>query len=72
MTQPTTTLPALARTPWAALGETLGRLHERLARWRETARGRRRLAAMDSRAIKDLGLSRADVWREVNKPFWES
>lgn len=28
------------------------------------------LAALDDRGLKDVGLSRADVAREVDKPFW--
>jgi uncharacterized protein YjiS (DUF1127 family) len=28
------------------------------------------LAALDERGLKDVGLSRADVAREVDKPFW--
>lgn len=57
--------------PLARLGHALGRLHERLAHWRDNARGRRQLAAMDRRALKDIGLTRVGAWREVNKSFWE-
>lgn len=28
------------------------------------------LAALDERGLRDVGLSRADVAREVDKPFW--
>lgn len=28
------------------------------------------LASLDARGLKDIGLSRADVAREVDKPFW--
>jgi uncharacterized protein YjiS (DUF1127 family) len=28
------------------------------------------LASLDERGLKDVGLSRADVAREVDKPFW--
>lgn len=41
-----------------------------LLRWRESAAGRARLARLPEAALKDLGLSRADVWAEVQKPFW--
>jgi uncharacterized protein YjiS (DUF1127 family) len=48
----------------------LSALAERIARWRERARGRALLAAMDERMLKDIGLSRAEAWREANTPFW--
>jgi len=33
-------------------------------------RERRALQSLDDHALKDLGLSRADVDNEVGKPFW--
>jgi uncharacterized protein YjiS (DUF1127 family) len=33
-------------------------------------RERRALQAMDDAALKDMGLSRADVEGELAKPFW--
>jgi uncharacterized protein YjiS (DUF1127 family) len=38
--------------------------------WRERARQRRQLAAMDDRLLQDIGLSRAQVEAEFQKPFW--
>jgi uncharacterized protein YjiS (DUF1127 family) len=38
--------------------------------WHERARQRRRLSEIDDRMLEDIGLSRADVSREVEKPFW--
>ena len=38
--------------------------------WRNRARQRRRLAALDDHLRDDLGLSRADVAAECAKPFW--
>ena len=38
--------------------------------WQERARQRRRLSDLDDRMLKDIGLTRADVSREVGKPFW--
>ncbi|MFA6018960.1 MAG: DUF1127 domain-containing protein [Rhodospirillales bacterium] len=43
-----------------------------LARWRRNAEERRRLASLPAGAFKDIGLSRADVWQEVQKPFWRA
>ena len=40
--------------------------------WRSGSldRERRALQAMDDAALKDMGLSRADVEGELAKPFW--
>jgi uncharacterized protein YjiS (DUF1127 family) len=37
-----------------------------IARWRD----RRDLAMLDDYMLKDLGLTRCDVFREVEKPIW--
>jgi uncharacterized protein YjiS (DUF1127 family) len=44
---------------------------ETLMSWQERLRQRRHLEALDDRLLKDIGLSRADVRREVDKPFWQ-
>lgn len=36
----------------------------------ERARQRRQLRAMDARMLDDIGLCRADVVAETEKPFW--
>lgn len=41
-----------------------------LLRWRSRALGRRQLQQLDGRALGDLGLNRADQYREGGKPFW--
>jgi len=41
-----------------------------LGAWRERSRSRRLLAAFSDHQLSDLGLSRADAWRESSKPFW--
>lgn len=41
-----------------------------IALWRHRVRMRRHLARMDDRLLRDIGLSRADAKREINKPFW--
>ena len=38
--------------------------------WRERARQRRQLAAMDDYLLNDIGLTRVDVEAEFQKPFW--
>lgn len=35
-------------------------------------RGRRQLAELDVRMLRDVGLMRADVRRECAEPFWRS
>ena len=36
-----------------------------------TARERAQLAQLNDAALKDLGLSRADVLQEAERPFWD-
>jgi uncharacterized protein YjiS (DUF1127 family) len=38
--------------------------------WRERSRQRRHLAQLSDHMLHDIGLSRADVWSECEKPFW--
>jgi uncharacterized protein YjiS (DUF1127 family) len=51
-------------------GDIAGALLKAVAVWRERARQRRQLAAMDDYLLKDIGLTRADVDHEAGKPFW--
>lgn len=39
--------------------------------WTDVAKQRRHLASMDDRMLRDIGLSRADVAREIDRPFWD-
>ena len=38
--------------------------------WRERARQRRDLSRLEDRMLRDIGITRLDVLRESNKPFW--
>jgi uncharacterized protein YjiS (DUF1127 family) len=38
--------------------------------WRARIRARRALGQFDDHTLKDIGMSRADVYRETAKPFW--
>jgi uncharacterized protein YjiS (DUF1127 family) len=58
---PRRTLPS-AR--WLGLSSTL-------SLWRERRRSRRQLAALDCRALADIGISHAEQWAECRKPFWK-
>jgi uncharacterized protein YjiS (DUF1127 family) len=51
-------------------GRALAAGFERLLLWHELARQRRQLEMMDDRMLKDIGLTRADVESEAQKPFW--
>ena len=43
-----------------------------LREWRQRHRSRCDLAQLDDRMLRDIGINRVDVWREVNKPFWRA
>lgn len=42
-----------------------------VARWRKLHHQRMELATLSDDALKDMGLSRADVYEEVERPFWD-
>ncbi|QKF49168.1 DUF1127 domain-containing protein [Pseudomonas graminis] len=42
-----------------------------VARWRKLHHQRVELATLSDDALKDMGLSRADVYEEVERPFWD-
>lgn len=46
-------------------------LVQRIVTWMERARQRQALLALDDWVLRDIGLSRADVVREGDKPFWQ-
>jgi uncharacterized protein YjiS (DUF1127 family) len=46
-------------------------VRKRMARWGELGRQRMLLAQLDDSALKDLGLSRADVYQETERHFWD-
>jgi uncharacterized protein YjiS (DUF1127 family) len=50
---------------------SLAGLWRMLRRWHQLARERQQLARLDDMALKDLGLSRADVLQEAERPFWD-
>lgn len=45
---------------------------ETFSGWNRLHRERLMLASMSDEALKDIGLSRADVQREVVRPFWDN
>jgi uncharacterized protein YjiS (DUF1127 family) len=67
LTAPTTTAGILpsgrARSPLSAI-------LDRLLLWQERATQRHRLMTMEDHRLRDMGLTRAAVAHEINKPFW--
>ena len=61
-------LPTAARR--ADLLAIAGDLVELILMWLQRSRERRQLDGFGDQMLKDLGVSRADVEREVSKPFW--
>jgi len=41
------------------------------ADWRRRSRQRRELCSFRLADIEDIGASELDVWREINRPFWQ-
>lgn len=52
-------------------GFSLHHLLEKFARWHQLNRERALLASLSDEALKDIGLSRADVEQESERHFWE-
>jgi uncharacterized protein YjiS (DUF1127 family) len=50
----------------------LPRLGETLRAWRQRTRERDELAQMSDGELHDIGLSRAAVFTELHKPFWQA
>jgi uncharacterized protein YjiS (DUF1127 family) len=46
------------------------RLHAIVLEWQRRARGRRELAKLSQRELRDLGYTSCDVKAENLKPFW--
>ncbi|WP_338490193.1 DUF1127 domain-containing protein [Pseudomonas trivialis] len=49
----------------------LAGLFQGIVRWHTVYRERRLLAALNDDALKDIGLSRADVEQESQRHFWD-
>jgi uncharacterized protein YjiS (DUF1127 family) len=61
----TPAVPLLRRLQQGATGLLL-----RLAAAERERRERRQMAELCDATLRDLGLSRADIWRELDKPLW--
>lgn len=62
---------AVRRSTLRHLSRTaLSRILATLSEWRRRSRDRTKLAMLDDRMLRDIGVNRIDIWREINKPFW--
>ena len=52
------------------LARAAGRISTTLRDWRRRMHDRARLAELDERMLKDIGLTRVDAEFLINKPFW--
>ena len=57
---------------WLAIGAASGRIVMMLSVWHERAFQRRQLLALNDRALKDVGCTRADAVAEGHRPFWRA
>lgn len=66
-------LPAEERpAALVSLLESAASLLRHALTWPERVRQRRVLMSLDDWVLKDIGLSRADIMREGDKPFWQA
>jgi uncharacterized protein YjiS (DUF1127 family) len=59
------------RQDWSSLASAAQRAVQILLIWRERARQRRLLQTLNDHMLRDIGLTRADVFAEASKPFWK-
>lgn len=57
------------RSPRSLLA-LLGRAYRVLREWRRRTRSRAELLRLDDRALRDIGITRAEALYEIDKPFW--
>lgn len=69
----------MVRAPWAAIVPagmavvtTIGTVLDHLLSAHERWCQRQALSRLDDHRLKDIGLSRADVEREISKPIWRT
>jgi len=54
----------------APLAGTFTALAQILGTWRRRSHDRQELAKLDTRSLRDLGLTESAARFEINKPFW--
>jgi len=60
----------MAANSW--VGQVLPKGWKTLEIWYKRASQRRQLRELDYRLLQDIGINRADAWREGRKPFWKA
>ncbi len=61
-------VPGPASRRW--LRHAANRVTAAIAEWRRRSFSRAMLTSFDERMLRDIGITRVDAWREINKPFW--
>ena len=54
------------------LGSTAIRAIDTVLLWLERSRERDQLAGLDPHLLKDIGVGRSEIEREISKPFWRA
>ncbi|CAM3984909.1 hypothetical protein CCOS865_01758 [Pseudomonas reidholzensis] len=62
---------SVTQQPVFTLSHVFHEVAQRLARWHQLYRQRRELAQLSDATLADLGLSRADIQQEAERPFWD-
>jgi uncharacterized protein YjiS (DUF1127 family) len=47
-------------------------VHDTVCVWSERIRQRRQLLSLSNQMLSDIGVSRAEVFNECEKPFWKA
>jgi uncharacterized protein YjiS (DUF1127 family) len=47
-------------------------IHESLCAWSQRIHQRRQLLSLSDQMLSDIGVSRAEVFKECEKPFWRA
>jgi uncharacterized protein YjiS (DUF1127 family) len=64
------TLGTVSAAPCSKVRPSIAAAAHRLAGWAERRRQLRALSELDEHLLRDIGLSREDVWRACAQTFW--
>ncbi len=54
-----------------SLLEKLKKIGKRVVRWNKNYRQRKQLMEIPDFLLKDMGITKTDLYREIQKPFWK-